>query len=136
MLVSIREVKLVEDVFWHDADTDSKVAQGLVELLCPDRAGDRRTLRIFLLLWELVEYQVAALFRQFDHLHCRERSLVAEYVFEITGVCWHLHSVQQRHVDVDLLDYFNKTSELLVHRRFPTPLRERQQPCVTILLRH
>jgi hypothetical protein len=91
------------------------VAQGLIELLCPDRAGDRGTPRILLISRELVEYHVAALFCQLDHLRCWERSLFVEYVLEITSLCWHLHGVQQRHVDVDLLDYFNKTSELLVH---------------------
>jgi hypothetical protein len=34
-----------------------------------------------------VEYDVAALLRQLNHLHCWMRSLVVEDILKITGIC-------------------------------------------------
>ena len=90
----MREVEHVEDDLGHYADASPKVTQGIAEVLSANRTIDRWASRVFLFRWRLVEYCSATFFHKLDNLHCGQRPLVVDDVFDVAGVGWHMHHVQ------------------------------------------
>ena len=101
----MREIEVVKDNLRHYADASSKVTQGIAEVLSANRTIDRWASRVFFLLWWLVEYSSATFIRKLDNLHCGQRSLVVDDVYDVAGVSLYMHYVQQWYVDMYLLDH-------------------------------
>ena len=101
----MHEVELVEDDLGHYADTSPKVTQGIAEVLSANRTIDRWASRVFFFPWRLVEYCSATYFCKLDNLHCGQRSIVVDDVFDVAGVSLYMHYVQQWYVDMYLLDH-------------------------------
>ena len=55
--------KFVINYLGHDTDACSQVAEGVGEMLSPDRASDGGAAWVFLLHQERIEYSSATLFR-------------------------------------------------------------------------
>jgi hypothetical protein len=56
-------VKFVINYLGHDTDACSQVAEGVGEMLSPDRASDGGAAWVFLFHLERIEYSSATLFR-------------------------------------------------------------------------
>ena len=82
----------------------------------------------------MIEYRCATLFRELDNLHGGKKSLVVDDVLDVMGVRWYMHHIQQRDVNMYLLDHLNKASELFVHGCPPVTSRKLQETGISVIL--
>ena len=88
-------VKFVVNYLGHDTDACSQVAEGVGEMLSPDRASDGGAAWVFLLHQERIEYSSATLFCQLHDLGGGKCPLVSKNILDILGICGYMHSVMK-----------------------------------------